>query len=264
MDQCELCLIKRTIENKYTDPYPFSVVNQGKGFALVRTADGSTSSSFEEAQQWLADTPGPILIEAASPDPGTDWATIQLDIGHYLFHEGHADLAIDALTRSLELDPENATAYGLRGLLHMQQGEHDQATVDYTNAIAIDGTCGQLYANRALSHYGEGHVNAAMADFERAIQLCPGVVLFYINRGRIYQLMGNWSQAICAYNEAIELDPDDSEIYTYRGESYAGSLEYQKALADFNRAIELDPNNAQARSNRERVIQLLREGSRNN
>ncbi|MFA4836281.1 MAG: tetratricopeptide repeat protein [Dehalococcoidia bacterium] len=257
--------ITNAIGGKYSHPYPFIVAWQGKkGFCLVRMADGSTTTSFSEAQEWIGATPGPIRTEAVTPDPYVpgmmDWAFFQLEVGLELLVGGYSDLAIDSLTKSIELDPHNPTPYDWRGVAYARQGQYDEAIRDYDCAIEICPTCASVYSNRGSSYCKKGLWDKALIDYNTGIYLCPGIADFYVNRGLLYYDMDEWGHAISDFSKAIELDSADSDTYNYRGEVYAELSEYEKALADFDHALALNPNDADAYANRALVIQLLQTG----
>ena len=258
--------IANAIDGKYKAPYPFIVAWQGKkGFALLRMADGGgATSSFEEAQEWIAETTGMLPTEAITPEPDVprtiSWASFQFEVGLDFLVGGYSDLAVYPLTKAIELAPHNPNPYNLRGVAHARQGRIDDAIKDYDCAIEINPTCGSFYNNRGSCYRKKGLWDKAMIDYNTAICLCPGTADSYVNRGLLFHRMGLCRQAISDYSKAIELDPEDSDNYICRGEAYAELCEYGKALADFDHSLALNPRDADACANRALVIQLLQEG----
>ena len=58
--------------------------------------------------------------------------------GNFLMTIGQMDRAIEAYSRAIELDPNDAMAYTNRGNAHGDKGDLDLAIADYTKAIELD------------------------------------------------------------------------------------------------------------------------------
>jgi len=80
-------------------------------------------------------------------------ADIFMKLGRYFLHEGSYDLVINVLSKAIELDPDDALAYDLRGIAHGRQYEYEEAIADCGMALQIDNTFAGAYCNRGLSFY---------------------------------------------------------------------------------------------------------------
>ncbi len=185
-------------------------------------------------------------------------AAIFLKLGRHYIGEKDYDLAINALTRAIELEPDNAHAYGKRGVAHAEKFEYEESVRDFDRAILLDFTYAGAYNNRALSCYRTSMFKEALADYDRAIELSPEIALFYANRGLARHRLGEYEEAIADYSQAIEMDPADSEALNHRGETHAHLGEYEKALADFDEALEIDPWHIHACANRALVASFVK------
>jgi tetratricopeptide (TPR) repeat protein len=181
-------------------------------------------------------------------------STIQLELGRYFLKEGDYDPAIVALTKAIELDPDNLLAYDRRGIAHGRKYEYDDAIVDFTKAIEIDDRYAGAYNNRALSLYKKSMLDEAITDYNKAIELSPDIAIFYANRGLAQYHKGEFAQAVSDYSKAIMLEPADSETYNDRGEAYLELREYEKASVDFTQALALKPNDITAYANRASIL----------
>ncbi|MBI4333278.1 MAG: tetratricopeptide repeat protein [Chloroflexi bacterium] len=183
-------------------------------------------------------------------------ATIYFKLGGHYLDRGDLDPAINAFTRVIELEPDNARAYDRRGIAYGRKYYYDEAIRDFDQAIRIDPTYAGAYNNRGLSYYKLSRFAEALADYDRAIELSSDIGVFYANRGLAHHHRGEFDRAIADYSRAIELDPVAAEAYAYRGETYAQMGKYREALADFDRALDLDPGNIDAFASRTVIMGL--------
>jgi tetratricopeptide (TPR) repeat protein len=120
----------------------------------------------------------------------------------------------------------------------------DLAIDAFTQAISIDPEYAEAYLNRGLSYYMNDDEENAIADFEKAIELSldPQTPQIFNNRGRAFSIMEDADLAIADYDEAIALDPEFVEAYVRRGFNYAYFKDdFDLANVDFDKAIALDP-----------------------
>jgi len=171
-------------------------------------------------------------------------ATEWFDKGYVEIMAGRWKEALDFFTKSIELDPQYAEAYGKRGVAYVILGNSKQAIKDYDKAIELNPQDAPTYYNRGNAHGALGNTNQAIKDYDKAIELNPQWAMAHKNRGNTYDKLGNHKQAIKDYDKAIELNPQDAKVYFDRGLAYAQLGNNNQALMDYNKAIELDPEYA--------------------
>ena len=165
------------------------------------------------------------------------------------------DGAIADCNVAIQLNPESAVAYRLRGWA--------KALKAYLSVYRGDSQQAMTY---------EELFEQALADYEVAIRLNPNDWQIYRNRGVAYRRMGavetmkimasgldravgDWRQcydlSIADYGMAIQIKPDDAGNYYSRGLAYRDKGEYSndvddldKAITDFDEAIRLNPANS--------------------
>src|SRR4030067_699181 len=81
------------------------------------------------------------------------------------------DKAIEDYSKSIDMNPNNAEAYGNRGLIYYKKGQYDRAIEDFNKAIAINPNDADAYRNRGRAYYDKGFMEKAMADFQKACDL---------------------------------------------------------------------------------------------
>ena len=142
---------------------------------------------------------------------------------------GQLNMAIEAYSDAIALDPRYAVAYINRGVAYFRSGEVDKAIDDYSQAIVLQ---------------------TAIANYNKAIELDPDLAVAYYYRGLAYAEKGDFDEAIADFTKAIKLNPDYFEAYDGRGTAYGQKKEFDNAINDFGKAIDRSPNDPQAYSNR--------------
>ena len=170
--------------------------------------------------------------------------------GNALTMLGQLNLAINAYSDVIKLDPRYTFAYYNRGVVYSNKGELDLAIRDYNKAIKLKPNHTKAYNNRGVAFYNKSHVDIAIRDYNTAIKLNPNYVYAYINRGNAYHKIGELNCAIKDYNKAIQLDPNDADTYYNRGNTYNDNGQVELAIKDYNKAIQLKPNVANRYCNR--------------
>ena len=154
---------------------------------------------------------------------------------------GQTDMAIEAYSNAIHLNPRDARAYNNRGVDYGEKGEDDLAIKDFTKAIELKPDYAFAYNNRGAVHRGKGEYNQAIKYCSKAIQLNPGYAEPYSNRGAAYRNKGDYDRAIKDYDMAIKLKPSFVQAYYNRGLAYHEKSELDLAIKDYSKAIGLNP-----------------------
>jgi len=119
------------------------------------------------------------------------------------------------------------------------QSKHDKAIEDYSKSIDMNPNNAEAYGNRGLAYYNKGQYDRAIEDYNKAIALNPNLAWNYNNRGLIYGIKGQYDRAIEDFNKAIAINPNDADAYRNRGRAYYDKGFMEKAMADFQKACDL-------------------------
>jgi tetratricopeptide (TPR) repeat protein len=152
--------------------------------------------------------------------------------------EGKLPEALELCTRALELDPEQAEAYGLRGQVHYHLGHLSEAGADCSAAIDRGLRQAIVYFVRAIARDGAGQREEALADCSMALHLDPEHAGAYNSRGLILSRLGRLDEALGDFSEAIRLAQQWFLPYLHRAQLAHGCGQLDSALADYDRAIE--------------------------
>lgn len=83
--------------------------------------------------------------------------------------------------------------------------DYDKAIEAYTKAIELNGNQAEYYLNRGIAYKGKLQNEAAIADFNRAIEILPTMSAAFYNRGKVYEIVGNIQQAKVDFDAAEKL-----------------------------------------------------------
>ncbi len=147
--------------------------------------------------------------------------------------------AIDAFTRTIEIDEKNAEAYHNRGFAYARLTNFEAAIADFTRSIALKPT-EEAYKNRGGVYLSLRKFDESIADFNEAIRFKPSQ-FSYASRGLAYAQSGKEDLARADYDQAIKLDPDVARTYILRGLLALKKGQVELAQKDFDKGFKLDP-----------------------
>jgi tetratricopeptide (TPR) repeat protein len=176
------------------------------------------------------------VVACASPVPPTtpppESAEEYIELGESLSEQALYPEAIDHFSAALEMEPENAETYFMRGRAHYEYavklsrdltGQPPEAVpflpdevveqmqlsiADYTSAIELDPQYAKAYNNRGNAYASLGDLVKAVADYDQALELDESLDLTYYNRGAIQYHLGNYEAAIVDLETYLEMVPD--------------------------------------------------------
>lgn len=81
---------------------------------------------------------------------------------------------VRCFTEALQLNPQHAEVYNLRGLAYDSLKNYDAALADFTAALRLNPDAANVYNNRGLVYLNGKHdPTRAIADFEAALRIQP-------------------------------------------------------------------------------------------
>ncbi len=111
------------------------------------------------------------------------------------------------LNELIQLNPDDAQAYLLRGNLHDEIGELGLAVLDYDRSISLKPTA-DAYNKRSAAQFDQMEYQKAAKDAETAISLDPNLMLAYVNRAMAYAALSRDEEAELDKRRASELGFD--------------------------------------------------------
>jgi predicted TPR repeat methyltransferase len=125
-----------------------------------------------------------------------------------------------------------------------RKGELATAELAYRHVLQIDPDNADALDLLGMLAAQTGHLPQALALLDRAVERAPCVADFHINRGNILRLKGQFEEAAAAYRAAIAIDGHAVGAYMNLGAALARLGQLDPAAEAAQRAVELAPGNA--------------------
>ncbi|MDR2424686.1 MAG: tetratricopeptide repeat protein [Prevotellaceae bacterium] len=124
------------------------------------------------------------------------------DKGFEAYDNGDYEEAIEYLSKAIELDPNKAAIYGLRGEAKYKLSDYSGAIEDFSKAIELGLNEANTYNNRGNAKYELSDYSGAIEDLSKAIELDPNDARAYYNRGNAKYELSDYSGAIEDFSKA--------------------------------------------------------------
>ena len=108
------------------------------------------------------------------------------------YYNGDFSGARNLCTKAIELNPDNATAYSIRGAIYYRLNDFNSAVADFNKAAALNPNDYRNFYNRGLAHVKLNDLRKAVEDFSGAIQINPNDADSYYNRAVCRQRLGDY------------------------------------------------------------------------
>ena len=152
------------------------------------------------------------------------------------------------LERALELDPGLSDAWVVKGLIHRELGEYEEAEAAYQKAIELNPNSDGAYINYSIYlFYNKDEEALALEMVDRAILLNPEDPNLFIHKAEILEQMGRDSEASQIWQSLNRRYPNDSNVQMQvAGNLAASEADFDLAIKSLRRAHFLDPENLNA------------------
>jgi len=165
-----------------------------------------------------------------------------LNDGAALHQAGNLTKASMVYTAILELNPNNASANHLLGVIYLQNGEVASAIAKIETAVANDINNAEFFNNLGSAYQENDQFIRAQAAFTRAIELRPEYSEAFYNRANLFKKINKLPLAIQDYDKALELNPNFIKAMINLGVLYYSQNQYIQALDYFEKANNIEPD----------------------
>ena len=119
---------------------------------------------------------------------------------------GRLEEAKELYREILEINPRNADAWHLLGVLSLQQGSHDFAIKFIGQAIFLNPSAGIYHNNLGTALKSAGKIDEAIASYNTALSISPDSPSVYHNLGDLFRKQGFGMKAIQFFHKAFLID----------------------------------------------------------
>jgi tetratricopeptide (TPR) repeat protein len=167
--------------------------------------------------------------------------------------------AFSDFNEAIRLKPDYLEAYRSRAALQVYYavGDVDLAFDDLDRAIEGGFEVAASYADRGFSRYYQGELVASVEDCDRAIELAGPTAGFLFNRGLARLGLGEWEGELNDFDGDLALRKNDPTSYSYRGLVRLLTGDRESAERDFEEYLRLNPDKRQTIEQNRRLAGLL-------
>ncbi len=164
---------------------------------------------------------------------------------------GDFEGSVDACSKGLAIDPQDAELYLRRGIAWFHMGLYGIALEDFEDAagMAYDDPRPELWRGLALVELDRPL--EAINAYASSIRRDRTYMLAYLNRGLAYLQTDQPRKAEFDFDQAIRHDPKDARAWFNRGVAQSHQGRYGDAVNSYAEALKRDPKHEQSRRNME-------------
>ncbi len=170
-------------------------------------------------------------------------------LGMIAQRSGKDDIAMQLISKSVASNPNFADAHSNLGNLKMSMGQLDDAVASYRTAISINPNFPDAYSNLGLVYARMGEHELALKNCRKAISLKADYAEPYNCLGIIHGEMGFEGRAIDCYRKAISINRNFADAYTNLAVLLTRMGELDKALDSAQKAVSLNPKSPKTHNN---------------
>lgn len=150
--------------------------------------------------------------------------------------------AIDFIKSAISINPKNPASYYNRALALMEIANPEQALVDFKKALSLNPNYAEAYNGQGNALADTNKITAAIASFREAIRINPRYADAWNNMGNALSASKNVSEAIACYEQATEIQPYFADALTNLASAYAEVSEFGKSLSCYRAALKVSPD----------------------
>src|SRR5258708_16519373 len=169
---------------------------------------------------------------------------LPLVAGYVHAHQGHPREAEADFTHSLELDPNDATAYMNRGFVRNDLREASKAIQDFDAALKLRPNYGQAHLGMAFADLQLHRAKPALNEADLAAASMPGSAPIHLARAEAFRQQMQFRQAEGEYRAALKLAPNDVQVHLALAEALYRLHRYNESLDALRSALGLAPNDS--------------------
>lgn len=163
---------------------------------------------------------------------------------------GSLEKAKEAISKSIDLEPNNHTAYNALGNILSDMGKPEKATKAYYKSIELNDDFFPAYSNLSMQLLSLGQNSEALKYIKKAIELNPDSLDVLNSYSIVLKNIGDYNKAIETLNKVIDKYPRYAAAHNNLGLIYATEKEdFIKAEQSFKTAIEIDASVAEYYNN---------------
>ena len=155
--------------------------------------------------------------------------------------EGNHRGGLKYLQRATQLDPENFSAWFLRGTAHLALEQDELAAMCFSACVSLRPAFAQAWMNRGFAFSRLRFFPDARADYDQALKLDPTLTEAFIQRGELRETTNDNDGAIEDYTRALATSTAPARVYFKRATVKFNKKDFDGAKADRDAGYKIAP-----------------------
>ena len=145
--------------------------------------------------------------------------------------------ALEWTEKAIQMEPENAPEFVLKGMILHKQGNYKQAIDCFDVAIQIHSCCGRAYVYKGRVLADQENYAEAFQCFDDAIRLNPGDATAYYYKGTVLSMNNQHEEAVECFDKVVQTIPSDDEAYSKKAVALWNRGKFKEAVECFDKAL---------------------------
>lgn len=163
------------------------------------------------------------------------------DQAHYFMSQNalnnkDVDKAIDELNKAITIKENYLYYYELGKLLYMKRN-YNGAINAFSKSCELNNQFAPSRYNLGLTYLKVSKPDKALACYNQAIEIRPNYEPAYLGKGRLYKQVGKYSDALDCYNKVLEINPRNVSARMDMGVIYNEQGRYAQAIYIYKEAL---------------------------
>ena len=167
-------------------------------------------------------------------------------LGNALYEQGRYAEAVDAYFVSIEQRPDDAVAHSNLGAALNKLERYEEAETHLRRAIALDSKTKHGHRHLGNALYEQGRYAEAVDAYRVAAEQRPDDAVAHASLGAALNVLGRNEEAETHLHRALALNPSHTEALYFLATLWAEQQRYDEMLELLQRLINIDPNDAEA------------------
>lgn len=180
-----------------------------------------------------------ILLQAG------DWEGL-VSLGAYYSSKGQWEKALQALEKTVEINPHLGEVRYLLGQIYKRMGMTEKALEAYKEASRYDSRNSRAYYELGIIYNEMYMVKEAVEALKRAVILDPYHFRAYLQLALAFEKVGMIEECVAMLREATRINPDYTEAHRALADLYQRRGQSREALLEYKELARINPDDEEA------------------
>lgn len=227
------------------DPQSYHVFLNRGVVAVMQKKFSEARADFERAAQLKPDQAAPYInLAEVGLQQGIEYAASQ-DAATNLRAAAEYEKALVALTKAVEISPQQATIYFFRGRIQVTLNAAAAALADFDRAAKLEPSPlrrARCFREIGLIHQRANQLAQALAAYDKSLEEDTSDNTVLRLRAEALLSLGRHADAVRDFTAFLEKAGPVGDVYRARGQAYALLNRYREAINDYTMSLQYEPS----------------------